>query len=162
MFKKLLCAACVLAVSATAANATAEVSEPVQTTDLTTNVDVANAASHAQWIQVTGNEVVNVHMSPQFIAKLSEDQQDKRVEALSVIEYTKNIETMSAGDSASLTYVYDCDARTAGVKHFIELSNSGVVRNIVNVADHEIKMQNVVPRSLDEARLNYACSQMGW
>lgn len=99
-------------------------------------------------------------MSSKYINKV----RHKKVEAWeTLVFYQNNIDMqMYVGEHAKNLRIYDCVIRSYGIKQWATYAQTGQIKNSGSIPDDQVKMRRVIPQSVGETQLNYACSQFGW
>lgn len=112
------------------------------------------------WQLVTGDNTIAIYMSPKYMSKVGH----KKVEAWETfVFYQNNIDMqMYAGEHAKNLQIYDCTTRSSGLKQLAFYTQTGQIKNSGSISDYQVEMQRVIPQSIGEIKLNYACSQFGW
>lgn len=112
------------------------------------------------WQHVSTDNTVHFYMSPKYMSKVGH----KKVEAWdTLVFYQNNIDMqMYAGEHSKSLRIYDCATRSSGTKQWAFYTQTGQIKNSGSISDYQVKMQRVIPQSIGEINLNYACSQFGW
>lgn len=112
------------------------------------------------WQRLGVDSTSHIYMSPKYINKVGH----KKVEAWEIrVYYQNDINTrMYAGEYSKALKIYDCATRFAGLKQWVRYTQTGWIKLSDLIPDDQVKMWRVIPQSVGEAKLNYACSQFGW
>ena len=112
------------------------------------------------WQRLGVDSTSHIYMSPKYMSKVGH----KKVEAWeTLVFYQNNIDMqMYAGEHAKNLHIYDCTTRSFGLKQWAFYTQTGQVKLSGSIPDYQVKMQRVIPQSIGEINLNYACSQFGW
>ncbi|TWV84865.1 surface-adhesin E family protein [Moraxella sp. VT-16-12] len=112
------------------------------------------------WQHVSTSNTVHIYMSPKYMSKVGH----KKVEAWETFVFYQNDVDMQMyiGEYSKSLVVYDCATRSFGTKQRVSYTQTGQVKLSGSILDYQVKMQRVIPQSVGETQLNYACSQFGW
>lgn len=112
------------------------------------------------WELVAGNNTTIFYMSPKYMSKVGH----KKVEAWGTQVYYQNDidRRMYTDEYAKDLWIYDCATRSVGLKQGVDYTQTGQTKYSRSIPDHQVEMRRVIPQSVGEAHLNYACSQFGW
>ena len=139
-------------------------SRPLLSTTLILSV-MLSVTAHAildltGWQRMAGDDIAHDYMSPKYITKVGH----KKVQAWVLTVYSQNHVNiqMQAGEYDKVLVIYDCAARTAGLKQWVRYTQTGVVKTSGSIPDHQVQMERVVPQSIGENMLSYACAWFDW
>lgn len=110
------------------------------------------------WQRLGADSTFHIYMSPKYMSKVGH----KKVEAWGTQVYYQNDRQMYTGEYTKLLWIYDCATRSIGLKQWADYTQTEQIKGFHSIPDHQVEMWRVIPQSVGETKLNYACSQFGW